>query len=193
ILKEKGVDGFYINTLFKLKKDFIPYLEKSMEMGRSFIVQQYQRKALPLFLLWKGIYFVTQKYPQYKYLIGPVSISSLYSENSKILMIEYLKRKHHWDELAQMIECKTPFTYKLNHYHEILLSTFGKDISTLDRLIRDIDINGFGVPVLIKKYLSLGGKILDFNVDPDFNYSVDGFVVLDIDIVSEEVIKSYNK
>ena len=193
ILKEKGGDGFYINTLFKLKKDFIPYLEKSMEMGRSFIVQQYQRKALPLFLLWKGIYFVTQKYPQYKYLIGPVSISSLYSENSKILMIEYLKRKHHWDELAQMIECKTPFTYKLNHYHEILLSTFGKDISTLDRLIRDIDINGFGVPVLIKKYLSLGGKILDFNVDPDFNYSVDGFVVLDIDIVSEEVIKSYNK
>ncbi|MDD2634571.1 MAG: lysophospholipid acyltransferase family protein [Bacteroidales bacterium] len=193
ILKEKGIEGFYINTLFKLKQNFIPYLERSMEMGRSFIVQEYQRKALPLFLLWKGIYFVTQKLPEYKYLIGPVSISSLYSENSKTLIVEYLKRNHKWSELNQMVECKIPYNYTLNHQHEILLNTFGKDISTLDRLIRDIDLNNFGIPVLIKKYLSLGGKILDFNIDPKFNYSVDGLVVLEIDVVSEEVIKSYNK
>jgi len=47
------------------------------------------------------------------------------------------------------------------------------------------------MPVLIKKYLSLGGKILDFNVDPEFNFAIDGLVVLDIGVVSQEVINSY--
>ncbi|PLX08789.1 MAG: hypothetical protein C0596_05675 [Marinilabiliales bacterium] len=193
ILASKGVEGFYINSLFSFTKDFEPYLSKSMEMCRSFIVHDYQRKPLPLFLLWKGIYHVTQKYPEYKYLIGPASISNFYSENSKILIIEYLKRNHIWKELSSMVKNKTPYNYQLNHHHNIILQEFGDDLSHIDRFIKDIDINHVGIPVLIKKYLSLGGRIVDFNVDPDFNYSIDGFVVLDIDVVSEEVIKSYNK
>jgi putative hemolysin len=193
ILKQNGVKGFYINSLFSLQEKFKPYLQKSLEMGRSFIVPSYQRKALPLFLLWKGIYHVTQKYPHYKYLIGPASISNLYSDNSKILIIEYLKQKHAWTELKDMVKSKTPFNYQISEHHQVLIDAFGEDISSMDKLVKDIDLNHMGVPVLIKKYLSLGGRILDFNVDPDFNFSVDGFVVLDIDVVSEEVIKSYNK
>lgn len=193
ILKQNGVEGFYINSLFSLQEKFKPYLQQSLEMGRSFIVPSYQRKALPLFLLWKGIYHVTQKYPHYKYLIGPASISNLYSDNSKILIIDYLKQRHAWPELNDMVKSKTPFNYHLNEHHQVLIDAFGEDISSMDKLIKDIDLNHMGVPVLIKKYLSLGGRILDFNVDPDFNYSVDGFVVLDIDVVSEEVINSYNK
>lgn len=193
ILQGKGISGFYLNTLFTIKENFKPYLEKSMEMGRSFIVPEYQRKPLPLFLLWKGIYFVTQKYQHYKYLIGPASISSIYSHNAKILIVEYLKRNHKWSELNEMISPRKGFKYNVNHHHEILLDTFENDLNTFDRLIKDIDFNNFGIPILIKKYLSLGGKILDFNVDPDFNFTVDGFVVLDVDVVSQEVINSYNK
>ncbi|MDD3685952.1 MAG: GNAT family N-acetyltransferase [Bacteroidales bacterium] len=193
ILKDKGVEGFYINTLFKFDNKFTEYLGKSMEMGRSFIVPDYQRKPLPLFLLWKGIYFVTQRFPEYKYLIGPASISSMYSLNAKILLIEYLKRHHGWPELEPLVNCRITFKYKTNHHHENILNNFGDDISIIDRFIRDIDVNHYGIPVLIKKYLSLGGRILEFNVDPDFNYAIDGFVVLDIDVVSEEVINSYNK
>lgn len=193
VLHEKGVDGFYINTLFKFNPGFNSYLEHSMEMGRSFIVPDYQRKPLPLFLLWKGIYFVTQKYPKYKYLIGPVSISSLYSINSKILLIEYLKRYHNWPQLTGLVEDRIEFRYSVNHHHETLLNNFGENILGMDRLIKEIDINHFGIPILIKKYLSLGGKIINFNIDPDFNFAIDGFVVLDISVVAEEVIKSYNK
>jgi putative hemolysin len=193
ILKKHDLTGFYINSLFTFSDEIKPYLQKSMEMGRSFIVSEYQRKPLPLFLLWKGIYHVTQKYPQYKYLIGPASISNLYSDNSKTILIEYLKRNHMWPELSKMIKCKTPYKYTLNHHHEVILETLGNDLSLIDRLVRDIDLHHMGMPVLIKKYLSLGGKIIDFNVDPDFNYSIDGFIVLDIDVVSEEVIKSYHK
>lgn len=193
IINKNGVNGFYLNTLFNFKEKFIPYLSQSMEMGRSFIVQEYQRKPLPLFLLWKGIYFVTQRYPDYRFLIGPASISSLYSHNAKVLIIEYLKRHHSWPELSDSVSNNISFNYEITFHQEILLQHFGNDISAMDRIIKDIDVNHFGIPVLIKKYLSLGGRILEFNVDPDFNYAIDGFVVLDIAVVSEEVINSYNK
>ncbi|MCJ7820997.1 MAG: lysophospholipid acyltransferase family protein, partial [Bacteroidales bacterium] len=55
IFNQYGLKGFYINTLFKIDSDFIPYLGEALELGRSFIVAEYQRKALPLFLLWKGL------------------------------------------------------------------------------------------------------------------------------------------
>jgi hypothetical protein len=42
------------------------------------------------------------------------------------------------------------------------------------------------MPIFIKKYLSLVGKILGFNVDPDSNYAIDGLVMLDISSMSED-------
>ncbi len=193
ILDKFGFDGFYLNSLFKFNTRFKRILSKSMEMGRSFIVSQYQRKPLSLFLLWKGIYQVTQKYPEYKYLIGPASISSEYSQNSQILMVEYLKR-HYFDyKLENMVSPITPFKYKKTHHHKNILDIIGTDLNKLDRFIKDTDITRNGIPVLIKKYLSLGGKIVDFNVDPEFNYTIDGLVVLDIAVVSKEVLDVYSK
>ncbi|HOZ30718.1 MAG TPA: lysophospholipid acyltransferase family protein, partial [Bacteroidales bacterium] len=141
IIKEKGISGFYLNTLFDFKEEFQEHLKKSMEMGRSFIVPEYQRKPLPLFLLWKGIYHVTQRFPEYKFLIGPASISSLYSSNAKILIVEYLKRNHNWYELAKMVKHRNGFDYKTNHHHHVLLDTFENDLNTFDRLIKDIDFH----------------------------------------------------
>ena len=37
-----------------------------------------------------------------------------------------------------------------------------------------------GVPVLLKQYLKLGGKILAFNVDKEFNNALDGLIVVDL-------------
>lgn len=193
IIQNYGEKGFYLNTLYNFKEGFSEYLLKSMEMGRSFVVPEYQRKPLPLFLLWKGIYFVMQKHPEYKYLIGPVSISNIYSDNSKILIIEYLKRYQNWKEISNLVEPRFKFDYKKTHFHDAIFQCYGNDLTMLDRIVKDIDYNHYGVPTLVRKYLSLGGKILQFNVDPEFNYSIDGLVVLDIDVVSQEVISSYNK
>jgi putative hemolysin len=193
ILKTTGIDGFYVNSLFELKKDFYPYMEKSMEMGRSFIVSEYQRRTLPLFLLWKGIYNVTLRYPEYQYLIGPASISNFYSKHAKILIIEYLKRCHTWTNSSKYVGSRIEYKYKLNHHHNILLDTFGNNQGMLDHLIKDIDINRYGIPILIKKYLSLGGKILGFNLDPDFNYAIDALVILDVETISEDILNLYSK
>jgi putative hemolysin len=193
ILDKMGFKGFYLNSLFKFNPQFEKVLSKSMEMGRSFIVSQYQRRPLSLFLLWKGIYQVTQKYPEYKYLIGPASISSEYSLNSQILMVEYLKRHYSVKKHENMVSAITPFKYKKTHHHRNILDIIGSDLNQLDKFIKDTDITRNGIPVLIKKYLSLGGKIVDFNVDPEFNYTIDGLVVLDIAVVSKEILDVYSK
>ncbi|MGB0167549.1 MAG: glycerol acyltransferase, partial [Luteibaculum sp.] len=62
---------------------------------------------------------------------------------------------------------------------ELLASTQG-DLKDLDRLIADIEPWHATVPVLLKKYINQNAKIISFNVDPKFNYSLDGLMILDL-------------
>ena len=76
IMKQYGKNGFYTSSLFKMKEEFDLVLEYSIELGRSFIIKEYQRHPLSLFLLWKGIQRFLMQNPVYQYLIGPVSVSN---------------------------------------------------------------------------------------------------------------------
>jgi hypothetical protein len=37
-----------------------------------------------------------------------------------------------------------------------------------------------GVPVLLRQYLSLGGRLLGFNVDPHFSNALDGLILVNL-------------
>ena len=63
ILSQYDIRGFYTQSLFKMSPPFREILKQSLELGRSFIVKEYQRKPLPLFLLWKGILYFLLKNP----------------------------------------------------------------------------------------------------------------------------------
>ena len=49
------------------------------------------------------------------------------------------------------------------------------------------------MPVLLKKYIKLNGKIIGFNVDPKFNNALDGLLILDLFDVPIETITSLSK
>ncbi len=75
IIDRYGMKGFYINSLFKMRKEMLPVLYESIELGRSFITEGYQRKPLPLVhVVERYSLFLIEK-PGYRYLIGPVTIS----------------------------------------------------------------------------------------------------------------------
>ena len=93
IFSKYGIDGFYLQELFRFEPELFDMMSKSIEMGRAFITKEYQQKPMPLFLLWKGIVHTTLRYPEHKYLIGGVSISNQFSDFSKSLMID---RKSRW-------------------------------------------------------------------------------------------------
>ena len=52
IVNQYGKKGFYLHSLFKIKDGLLPILSESLELGRSFICNEYQQKPVPLFLLW---------------------------------------------------------------------------------------------------------------------------------------------
>lgn len=194
IMERYGKKGFYVQTLFKVSDDFAPVLNQSIELGRSFIVSAYQRKPLPLFLLWKGILYFLLKHPEYRYLIGPVSISNRYSSFSKRLIVNFLKENHFNPELSKYITPRNKFKVKFDNIDsEIIVEQAHADINKIDKFISDVEPEDYRMPVLLKKYLNLGGKIIGLNVDPLFNDCLDGLLVLDLYDVPFNVITSLSK
>jgi len=194
ILHRYGVRGFYTHTLFRMKTGMEPTLMQSMELGRSFVVKEYQRKPMSLFLLWKGILYFILKNPEYRYLLGPVSISNNYSENSKDMIIKFIMA-HHFDwQRAKDITPRNSYKFKSNDNNiNVLMENMGEDINKLDKTIGDVDEMNSGLPVLLKKYIKLNANIIGFNVDPKFNNCLDGLIILDLFDVPKNTIESLSK
>ncbi|MDR0982547.1 MAG: lysophospholipid acyltransferase family protein [Culturomica sp.] len=194
IMNTYGLNGFYINTLFKIKKAFLPVLCESIELGRSFVVKEYQRKPLPLFMLWKGILYFLVKNPEYRYLIGPVTISGKYTEVSKELIMRFVRKNYFSNKLAENITPRSKYTVKSNEAGlDVMLASTKGDLTALDNMIGDLEDSHDKLPVLLKKYISLNGRILGFNVDPKFNMCLDGLLILDLYEVPMGTIESLSK
>jgi putative hemolysin len=194
ILGLYGIKGFYINSLFKIKKEFTSVLSDSLELGRSFITPDYQRKPLPLFLLWKGILFFLLKNAEYRYLIGPVSISNDFSKFSKSLIVDFVKAYVYDEAMAGHISPRKKFVVKPDKIvdREIFIDNSDRDINKLERILRDIE-PGYRLPVLLKKYIELNASIIGFNIDPKFNNCLDGLIILDLYDVPPDFMKALSK
>jgi hypothetical protein len=194
IINQYGKKGFYISSLFKIKNEFVKILENSFELGRSFIIKEYQRHPLVLFLLWKGILWYLMKNQDYKYLLGPVSISNDYSKQSKSLIVQFINRNYLDSILSPYINPRKKFkiSKKLIRKNNIILDGVEKNTKTLDLYINEFQPN-FSIPVLLKRYLQVNGKILDFNIDPDFNNCLDGLMIVNISDIPAEMIENLSK
>ncbi len=190
IFEQYGIDGFYLQDLFRFEPELYSMMERAIEMGRAYIVKAYQQKPMPLFLLWKGIVHTTLRYPEHKYLIGGVSISNQFSNFSKSLMIEFMK-SNYWDPyVAQYIRPKKAFKVKLKDADkEFVFDETQADLNKFDRLIDELEPGSLRLPVLIKKYIKQNAKVVAFNVDPLFNNAVDGLMYIKISDLPESTVK----
>lgn len=194
IINQYGKRGFYIHTLFRIDDNLKPVMEESIELGRSFVIREYQKQPLPLFLLWKGILYFLLKNPEYRYLIGPVSISNNYSKISRELIIKFILANHVDWKMARNIKPRNSYKFKSDNADiNILMENMDHDINKLDKAIGDLDELNSGLPVLLKKYIKLNAKIIGFNVDPKFNNCLDGLIVLDVYNVPKNTIESLSK
>ena len=190
IYKNHGIDGFYLNELFRFEPELHKMMSESIEMGRAFITTEYQLKPMPLFLLWKGIVHCTLRFPNHKYLIGGVSISNKFSNFSKSLMIEFMKSNYYDPYVAQFIKPKKDFRVKLEDADKDFIFDESKaDLNKFDRLIDELEPNELRLPVLIKKYVKQNAKVVAFNVDPLFNNAVDGLMYIRIADLPESTVK----
>lgn len=188
-----GKKGFYISELFKIKDEFEPVLKKSIELGRSWIRKEYQQKPLPLFLLWKGILKYLLDNPRYRYLVGPVSISNSFSKFSKSLIVDYIYRNHFDQEMGANVRPRKKFKVDLSDLDSNVLLSGGDNFKGLDNLISEIETRNVKVPVLLRQYIALNAKIISFNIDPKFSDCLDGFLVLDLEKVPQDVLDKLGK
>lgn len=181
IMEFYGKHGFYTHTLFKFKDDFNPYLNISMELGRSFVSLDYQRQRLPLFLLWEGIIQLLSNFQETKYIIGPVSMSNDYQTLSKELVIEFVQTNYGDPILSKLVRPRTKIKNTISQEdREALILTSRGEIRKFDKLLSEIEPMGKTMPILYKKYLAQNAKILAFNRDRKFNDAIDAFMILDI-------------
>ncbi|WP_334056524.1 lysophospholipid acyltransferase family protein [Polaribacter sp. P097] len=190
IYKRFGINGFYIQTLFRIEPELHQMMENTIEMGRAFIIDEYQQKPMPLFLLWKGIVHVTLRYPEYKYLMGGVSISNQFSDFSKSLMIEFMKSHYYDPYIAQYIYPKKEYKVKLKgDDKDFVFDATKADMQKFDKIIDEIEPGALRIPVLIKKYVKQNARLVAFNVDPKFNNAVDGLMYIKVADIPESTVK----
>jgi len=190
IYKKYGIEGFYVQSLFKFEPELHSMMENSIEMGRAFIIKEYQQKPMPLFLLWKGIVHITLRYPEYKYLIGGVSISNQFSNFSKSLMIEFMKSHYYDPYIAQYVHPKKEYKVKLNDADkDFVFDATQADMNKFDKIIDEIEPGALRMPVLIKKYVKQNARLVAFNVDPKFNNAVDGLMYIRVADIPESTVK----
>lgn len=193
IIQEYGKSGLYSNKLFKYKKEFVPTLERSIELGRSFIRPEYQKKPIILMMLWQGILELLIRNNTYRYLIGPVSISNDFSTISKEIMILYLKSQYYDYNNAKYVKARKPFKIKYNDISKTLLNFQNNSIKEVDSLIQELEPFDLKIPILLKKYLNQNAQFIGFNTDPKFNNCLDGLILLDFAMLPPQTIRKFSK
>ena len=191
IMNSLGVQGLYASTLFKIQRELIDRINPALEMGRSFIASEYQKKRSTLAVLWRGIGEYLYRNPHYRTLYGPVSISTHYNSISKDLMVQFLSERKTSEELTKFVKPKKPPKVKMKNIDKKALLEGAHDIDHISALVSEVEIDNKGIPTLLKHYLKLDGELLAFNVDPDFGSCIDGLIMVDMLKVDPKLLKSY--
>lgn len=182
IIDSQGIEGLYTHTLFELTEQMTPYLESGLELGRSFVQPKYWGKR-SLDYLWYGIGAFLNKYPHYRYLFGPVTMSNALPQTAKELLVYFYKLYFGADR--EIAPSRSPFTLNQPAMEQLKTQFTGDDYKADFTQLKHLLANmGTSVPTLYKQYSELtekgGVQFIDFGVDKDFNDCIDGLVLLDI-------------
>lgn len=193
ILKSKaGVKGIYNAAFFKFSKKLQQVLSHGIEMGRAFICPDFQRHPASLDTLWMGIGHYLARHREYRYMYGTVSISGEYTPASRSLILDYLQCHEMNPELAKEVKAYyPPKKLGLNSEDKRLLPAGLPDIRLLNNTVCALEKDGKGIPVLLRQYLRLGGKMISFGIDEGFGGTLDCLVVVDMTTTPQRVLHRY--
>ncbi|MDH6027412.1 lysophospholipid acyltransferase family protein [Vibrio splendidus] len=190
LIAEHGLDKLYSRSLFNYNQEFIDTLDNSIELGRSVVSKPYQKSLNSLLLLWKGIAAFVYRHPQYTHLFGPVSISNDYSHNARLLIATTLSIHHYDEQKANLVSPSSPLNTSNNVFWQNHLLSSLASVPLLSKVLARME-QGKGLPVLLRQYLGMNGKLVCFNVDPSFNDALDGLIVVNLKKVPLKTLGKY--
>ena len=179
LIAKGGIEQLYSTSLFNYDEAFVDTLGQSIELGRSVVSKQYQRNMHSLLLLWKGIAKFVERHPKYTHLFGPVSISNDYSPVARQLIASVMSVNYYDEEKAKLVSPTTPLEKSGQEFWRPDMLSSLADLPLLSKVLSRLE-QGMGLPVLLRQYLGMNGKLVCFNVDPAFNFALDGLIVVDL-------------
>ena len=191
LLRAEGPCGLYTSTLFQYNAEFLRQLRDTIELGRSFVRGDYQRSPLALAMLWRGIGEVLVRNPRYDRLMGPVSISGSYGNAARRLIVSYLENLEKDVVHKRAVKGRRPPRDRLPADERAQILSVGRNLRRLGRLVADLDAQKRGVPVLLERYLELGGHVLALNVDPLFGHCLDALIMVDVPRAPESMLRRF--
>jgi putative hemolysin len=192
ILRDHGIDGFYSRTLFDFGESLLEQLGPSLELGRSFVREEYQRHPAALMLLWKGIGRFVLRHPRHRRLFGPVSISREFQSTSRLLMMEFLEAAARSPGLGSLVRPRRPVRLQsVDGVDRRQLRQVAESLEEVESMIREIEAGRRSMPVLLRQYLKLDAKLLGFNLDSEFGDVVDALMAVDLAAVDRRLLSQY--
>ncbi|HEX7831236.1 MAG TPA: GNAT family N-acyltransferase [Thermoanaerobaculia bacterium] len=185
VVPRYGVAGLYTAKLFRYSPMFFKQLGgHAVEMGRSWVRPEYQKSYAPLLLLWKGIAGFARRDPRHCVFFGPASISNEYTSRSRAMLAKYLMRVAVAPELAPHVKSQTPFRGPKD-------VDAPDDFDEMQDLLQELENGQRAVPVLLRQYLNVGGRVAALNVDRDFSSVLDALVIVDLRKTPEKMLARY--
>lgn len=169
--------ALYTHTLFDYGREFLARLGPALELGRAFVTPEYQRCSRVLALLWQGIARALHLSGARR-LFGAVSVSAKYSRRSRGLIAAALLAHHRHVESDGLVRARTQFPLERSDFAEAAPLADPRELS---RRVAELEPDGARLPVLVRRYLELGGKFVAWHVDRAFGDSLDGLMVLDLE------------
>ena len=186
--------GIYSEELFAYDKEKMqPFFEQGIELGRSFVSPKYWgRRSLDY--LWYGIGAYLQRYPEVRYLFGPVSLSNSYPDFAKALIVSYYQ--HYFADEQQLACARVPYVVEGELKQQVFQTLTGEDAEEDFAALREqLTHMNVTVPTLYKQYADVcekgGVRFIDFNIDADFGHCIDGLVMVDLQQLKASKRKRY--
>ena len=181
----------YTSSLFNYSPPMSAYLNQGLELGRSFVQPRYWGKR-SLDYLWCGLGAFLQSRPQYRYVFGPVTLSGTLPETAKALLFCFYQT--YFGSQESLAEAKIPYRPPVHIDNPFKGDEYKEDFIRLKSLLNNMNTT---IPTLYKQYTELyengGVRFLDFGVDPNFNYCIDGLVLADLTLMKEKKRQRYFK
>ncbi len=195
IVSEKGLEGLYTYQLCDYNEKFDKYLERAVELGRSFVQPKYWgTRALDI--LWQGVGAYLSKYPDIIYTYGTVTINADTPKKAVAALVYFYSRFFLCGE--KFMEIKTPYVLSDTQKEEFdalfHAQTYKENFVILKQYLKEL---GTSVPTLFKQYIELyeegAIRFLDFSVNEDLHGVVEGFIIADNSRMKDSKRKRYIK
>lgn len=188
-LVTEEINNLYSASLFDYTDNMVPYFAQGLELGRSFVQPRYWGKR-SLDYLWYGIGAFVRKYPHYRYLFGPVSLSDTYPEKAKQAIIHFYQCYFGTNEPGAT--AKIPYLLKEPPAIDFVGEDYKADFADLKHYLQSMGLN---IPTLFKQYTELtntgGASFHAFNIDPEFNNCIDGLIMVDLEQLKKKKRERY--